>query len=297
MILAITGGTGFVGGHSITRALNAGHAVRALTRRPQPPRDGVTWVTGALDDPAALATLVQGADAVIHIAGVVNADRAGFVAGNIEGTRAMLSASAAAGVTRFVHVSSLSAREPQLSIYGWSKREAERLVEQSGLDWVILRPSAIYGPGDREMLDLFRVARRGLALLPPPGIMSAVAAEDLAALLIAAAEQGDPHTLYEVDDGKSWTHAEFAAAIGAAVGQRVIPLHLPRALMMIGARIDKLLRADKAKLTRDRVGYLAHPDWTAAPERRVPASLWTPRIDTRTGLADTARWYRANGLL
>ena len=84
--LAITGGTGFVGGHLIAMALERGHQVRALTRRDQPERAGVTWIRGALGDTASLAELVTGADAVIHVAGVVNApDRAGFAAGNIEG--------------------------------------------------------------------------------------------------------------------------------------------------------------------------------------------------------------------
>ena len=296
-ILAITGGTGFVGARTIGRALGAGHQVRALTRRSRPAREGVTWIEGALDDVGALTTLADGADAVIHIAGVVNADRAGFVAGNIAGTRAIVAAATAATVARFVHVSSLAAREPSLSTYGWSKAEAERVVEESALEWTILRPAAVYGPADMEMRDIFRAAKLGLALLPPPGIMSAVAVDDLARLLVVCAERGPARTRYEVDDGKSWTHAEFARAIGEAVGQRVMSLHLPRALMMLGARVDRALRGDKAKLTRDRVGYLVHPDWTAAPDARVPATLWTPAIDTRVGLAETARWYRANGLL
>ena len=104
-ILAITGATGFVGGALVDQALAAGHDVRALTRRPQPPREGVTWVGGALDRPDALVALCTGADAVIHVAGVVNApDRAGFAAGNVDGTRAAIAAAQAAGVRRFIHV-------------------------------------------------------------------------------------------------------------------------------------------------------------------------------------------------
>lgn len=295
MILAITGGTGFVGKHLVDQALAAGHDVRALTRRRQPDRAGVTWIEGDLAAPGALA---EGADALVHVAGVVNApDRAGFAAGNIDGTRTILAAATAAGVRRFVHVSSLSAREPQLSDYGWSKREAERLVEASPLDWTIVRPTAIYGPGDMEMRDLFRAARIGLALLPPPGVMSAVEVGDLTRLLLTLAQRRDLRTTYEVDDGRAWTHVAFARALGMAVGRRVLALHLPKPLMQAGARLDRLLRGDKAKLTPDRVGYLCHPDWSAAPDRRPPASLWAPAVDTPAGLAATARWYRANGLL
>lgn len=294
MILAVTGGTGFVGAWLINRALAAGHSVRALTRRPQSPRAGVTWIDGTLVDPGAIAS---GAHAVVHIAGVVNADRAGFVAGNVEGTRSILTAAQAANVRRFVHVSSLSAREPQLSNYGWSKREGERLVEASGLDWTIVRPAGVYGPGDTELRDMFRLARFGLALLPPRGRVSLIAVDDLAALLLVLAERGGPRTIYEADDGVSMTHADLAQAIGAAVGRRVLPLHLPRPLLSLAAAVDARVRGAGAKLTPDRVGYLCHPDWTADPACRPPASLWAPQTPLADGLAATASWYRAHGLL
>ena len=293
--LAITGGTGFVGGHLLGLAVAAGHHVRALTRRPQPARVGVTWVEGALDRPVSLAALVAGAEAVIHVAGVVNApDRAGFAAGNIDGTRAML---AVAAGKRFVHVSSLSAREPGLSAYGWSKAQAERLVEASDVAWTIVRPTAIYGPGDTEMRDMFRMAARGVVLLPPPGRASLIAVEDLAALLLALATREGLRAILEVDDGQAMSHAELARAIGAAVGRRVVPLHVPRPLLSLAARLDGLVRGADAKLTPDRVGYLCHPDWTADPARRPPSALWRPAIPAAQGLAATGRWYRAHDLL
>ena len=297
--LAITGGTGFVGTALIRAAVAAGHAVRALTRRSQVPRDGVEWITGTLEDAAALDRLVSGADVVVHVAGVVNApDRTAFVAGNVEGTRAMLAAAAEARAARFVHVSSLAAREPGLSDYGWSKAEAERLVEASSLAWTIVRPPGIYGSGDLEQLDLFRAARWGVVPLPPRGRLSLIAVEDLARLLLAIAIEGSPRSIYEADDGTGgWTHAAFARAIGAAVGRRVLPLHLPPAFLTMAARADRLLRRGKAKLTVDRVAYFCHPDWTIDPLKRPPPDLWQPRIDTHDGLTETARWYRTRGLL
>ena len=298
MILALTGATGFVGGHVVRRAIEAGHQVRALARRPQPPRDGVTWIAGALDDAAALAALVDGADAVIHIAGVVNApDRAGFIAGNITGTQAIVAATAPG--TRFVHVSSLSAREPQLSVYGWSKHAAEGVVAAAPLDWDMVRPPAIYGPGDMDMLDLFRFARRGVALTPPAGRLSVIHADDLARLLVALAAAPAARAIYEVDDARdgAWTHETFTRAIGTAVGRRVRPIALPPALLRIGARIDRLARGKGARLTADRVAYFCHPDWTVDVAKRPPARLWRPQIETETGLRDTAESYRAAGLL
>lgn len=299
--LAISGGTGFVGGRLIDLAVTAGHPVRALTRRAQPDRPGVTWVAGALDTPGALDTLVAGADAVLHVAGVVSApDRAGFVAGNITGTRAMIDAATRAAVRRFVHVSSLAAREPDLSTYGWSKREAEHAVASSTLDWTMVRPPAIYGPGDQEMRDLFRMAKFGVALLPPGGRLSLIEVSDIAALLLALASDDPGKLILEPDDGRpgGWTHAELLRAMGVAVGKpKVLPLALPRALLDLVARGDVLFRGKHAKLTRDRVGYLCHPDWTSDPARRPPADIWTPQIPTAQGLAATAAWYRAHGLL
>jgi len=298
--LAVTGGTGFVGGTLINLARQAGHHVRALTRRPQPAHQGVTWVEGALDRPAALAELVAGADAVIHVAGVVNApDREGFAAGNIDGTRAIVEAAGQAGVHRFVHVSSLAAREPQLSAYGWSKAEAEHVVEDSALDWVMIRPPAIYGPGDMEMRELFRLAKFGFALTPPAGRLSVIEVSDLGRLLLALAGTATNRRLLEADDGRAngWSHAEFAQAIGAAVGKPVKPIALPRALLTVAAWGDRLVRGKRAKLTPDRVAYFCHPDWTIDPDKRPDAMLWQPEIATPAGLAATASWYRAHSLL
>ena len=300
-VIALTGGTGFVGGASISDALANGHEVRALTRRPQPAREGVTWVAGALDGAGSLAELCTSADCVLHIAGVVNApDRAGFIAGNITGTENMLAAAKAAGVSRFIHVSSLAARERDLSNYCWSKAEAEARVVASGLDWQMVRPPAVYGPGDTEMLDLFRMAARGVVMLPPGGRMSVVHVADLARLLVRlAGGAGDAGTIYEVDDGSSrgWSHADFAGALGDAVGRKVRAFSTPRVALHLAAQGDRLLRGKGAKLTPDRARYIAHSDWTANPEYRPASQLWEPQIATRKGLADTARWYRAQGWL
>jgi nucleoside-diphosphate-sugar epimerase len=129
MMLAVTGGTGFVGSHLVEVALASGHRMKALTRRAQPGRDGVEWVEGDLSSRDSLERLVSDADAVIHIAGTISARKAAaFQQGNVDGTLAMLAAATAGGVQRFVHVSSLAAREPKLSLYGASKAKAEALV-------------------------------------------------------------------------------------------------------------------------------------------------------------------------
>lgn len=295
MKLAVTGGTGFVGGALIEQALAAGHQVRALTRRPQPERPGVEWVMGDLSDPGELCA---GADAVVHVAGVVNArDRSGFADGNIAGTDRMVAAAHAARVDRFVHVSSLAAREPALSNYGWSKAEAERIVGDSGLGWTIVRPPAVYGPGDLEMLELFRLAKRGVALTPR-GRLSVIHVDDLARLLLACAEREADRTILEPEDASQGIeHKAFARLIGDALDRKVRTLPLPGVLLSMAARGDRLVRGDRAKLTPDRAAYISHEDWTADPAKAPPVELWRPTIPTVDGLAATAAWYRANGLL
>jgi uncharacterized protein YbjT (DUF2867 family) len=298
--LAITGGTGFVGSHLIAQAVAAGHEVRALTRRAQPATEGVIWSEGALDRPDSLAALVQGCDAVIHVAGVINGDKQAFIQGNVVGTENMVEATAQAGIRRFIHISSLAAREPQLSTYGWSKSISEEPVIAAGLDWTIIRPPAIYGPGDREMLELFRMARWRLMPLPSGGHISVIHAADLCRLILAClgSETSSART-YEPDDGREggWATQDFARAVGHAVGRRVLPLPLSKSLLMLGARTDRLVRGAKAKLTADRVAYFCHPDWTASPNAHPPAELWRAEVATGSGLIETAKWYRAAGWL
>ena len=301
MKFAITGGTGFVGSRLLDAAIAAGHPVRALTRRPMPPRTNVDWVRGALDDPAALAELVAGADAVIHVAGVISGRTAAdFDRCNVDGTRAVLEAARAGGVGRFVHVSSLAAREPKLSLYGASKAKSEEIVAGSGLPFAIVRPPAVYGPGDKETLELFRMARLGVVLLPPEGRLSLIHVDDLERLLLAVADAAAPSGLVvEPDDGRSggWSHKQLAQALGTAVGRRGISLSVPSGLLRLAARADRLLRGDKAKLTDDRAAYFSHPDWAVDPSRAPPPGLWHPQIETIEGLAATAAWYRAQGWL
>jgi len=299
-VIAVTGGTGFVGSHFIEHALAQGHQLRALTRRPQAERAGITWVEGALDKPDSLAVLVQGADAVLHIAGVINApDRAGFAAGNIDGTRALIAATEAAGIRRFVQVSSLTAREPDLSLYGWSKAEADKLLIASGLDWTIVRPPAIFGPRDQEMLELFKLAKRHVVPLPPAGgRMSVIAVGELIRLLLALPTSNALiREIVEPDDGKpdGWDHRDFARAIGAAMGSKVLPLPLPRPVLDAIAALDGLFRGKNAKLTPDRVAYFCHRDWVS--HARPPTDVWAPQDDTPSALAATAQWYRAQGSL
>ncbi len=302
MIVAVTGGTGFVGQAVLDAAGSAGLSIKALTRRDQDEREGVEWVRGDLSANDALLSLARDADAVVHIAGVVNApDTQGFVDGNVTGTQAVVEAARTAGVKRFVHVSSLAAREPGLSDYGHSKRLSEEVVQTSGLDWTIVRPPAVYGPRDTDIFELFKAARWGVVPMPPPGRASIIHVDDLAGLLLTLAKpiEAASARIFEPDDGLEggWSHGELARAIGEAMGRRVWAPNVPRSILLGAARIDRALRGAKAKLTPDRASYMVHPDWVSEPGRAVPHGLWAAQVKTRQGLADTAKWYRGQGWL
>jgi len=301
-VIAVTGATGFVGQSLLDQALKQGTAVRALTRREQKPRVGVQWVGGDLADRAALGRLVEGADAVIHVAGVVNApDKAGCEAGNVTGTLNLVEAAVAARTPRFIHVSSLTAREPQLSTYGASKRRGEKIVAASGLDWTIVRPPAVYGPRDTEIFELFRAAKWGVVPMPKEGRSSMIHAADLARLLLALIPTDEDVTsrVFEPEDSSpdGWLHRDLALAIGEAVGRKVFVPQFSKETLLRFAAVDRTLRRDKAKLTVDRVNYMTHPDWVCSKAKAPPAARWRPQIETRAGLRATAQWYRSAGWL
>jgi nucleoside-diphosphate-sugar epimerase len=304
LTLAITGGTGFVGGHSIAEALKRGHRVRALARRPQPAHPGLDWVAGSLTDADALESLVSGADAVLHIAGVTNApSRAAFEEGNILGTAFVRRA---AGQRPLVHVSSLSAREPQLSTYGWSKLMGEQIARGSAGPVAVVRPPGVYGPGDREYLELMKTARSGFIPYPKNAITSMIYGLDLASALIALSEDvaGPAHSagqVYEIDDGSNGhSPAAVAAAIAGALGRPVRAIEVGPAMLHLAATADSgfaKLKGALPRLTRDRAAYMAHKDWSANSAPLLALGIWKPQTTLQTGMALTAAAYRAEGLL
>ncbi len=302
MTVAITGGTGFLGQAFLDLAERRDLPVRSLARNVPTSRKSVEWICGDLADKPSLKRLMRGAEVAIHIAGQVRAtDPAQFESSNVQGTLNVIEAAVAAGVPRFIFVSSLSAREPHLSAYGASKLRAEKLVMASGLDWTIVRPPAIYGPRDRENLDLFKAAKLGIVPMPPPGRASWIHVDDLSVLLEAVLPSSEYVTgkIFEPDDGRSdgWSHRELAIAIGLSMGRKPWVPHLSRKTLDFAAKVDRFFRKDGAKLTPDRVGYMTHPDWVVSKRNAVPKRIWRPAISSRGGLKATAKWYRKEGWL
>jgi nucleoside-diphosphate-sugar epimerase len=304
LTLAITGGTGFVGSHLLDVALAGGHAVRALTRQPRPGRPGVAWVPGDLSDQAALDRLVAGADAVVHVAGVTNErSRAGFDLGNVAGTAAMRRA---ANALPFVHVSSLAARHPELSIYGASKRQAEDVARGAAGPVAMVRPPAVYGPRDTEILALFKAARLGLVPVPSGAVAAMIYAPDLARALVALAVDlagagRSAGGIFEIDDGHpGYPQADLVRAIGRALGTEATPIGVPGFMLKAGAAVDTArarLTGQLPTLSFDRARYLAHPDWTTDSRALRALGIWAPSTTLEEGLSQTAAWYRSEGWL
>lgn len=305
--VALTGGTGFLGGHAIECFLAAGYDVRALTRRDQPAQDGVTWIGGDLENEAALNDLCRGANILVHMAGLTKAlNRDIFFDVNVGGTKKVLDAASQENVGHVIHVSSMAAREPLLSHYGASKRASELVLSARNwpFSWTIVRPPAIYGPGDKEILKLLKALK--YRLMPAPGSrrnrFSMIHGHDMATALVALADGGFNSAVLEIDDGKSggYTLADVAEALTPKGGKPPIALPIPFPILgLIGffnGLFAHLIRRP-AMLTLSTARYLCHDDWTVRNARRPHMTKWVPKYDLNSGLKTTIDWYRKNGLL
>ena len=305
-LVALTGVTGFVGPHLVAALARRGFNLRLLVRRwsPLPSLEGVVadMVLGDLSDEAALKRLVEGADAVVHAAGLIKARRPSeFMTVNRDGTALL---SALAPEATFLLLSSLAAREPQLSPYAASKRAAEEVVAGRSGPWLTLRAPAVYGPGDRETLAYFKAVARGLA--PRPKVadarLSLIHVADLAEALALALDQPPPPSTYEIDDGRDggYSYRDMADAAGRALGRRPLSLAVPRAVMAAVAELNVIgqsLGGSVQILSPGKVHEIFHGDWTAHDRRFAAALGFRPRFDLATGFGETILWYRRQGWL
>ncbi len=301
-LAAVTGATGFVGPHLVAALARHGWKLRLLIRRwtPLPSLPGVEAeiVWGDLSDEASLRALVDGADTVVHAAGLIKARRRDdFDAVNRDGTAGL---SVAASGIPFLLLSSLAAREPQLSAYAASKRAAEDVVAQRTGPWLAVRAPAVYGPGDRETLAYFRMAARGFALQPnrPDARLSLIHVEDLAEALALALDRPLPSAVREIDDGREggYSHADMAAAVATALGRPVRALRIGPALIGTVAILNGL-RPSAQILTPEKVRELFHPDWTVHDRQMAAALGFAARYPLEQGFRHTILWYRHRGWL
>jgi nucleoside-diphosphate-sugar epimerase len=316
MKVAITGATGFVGSHLLERLRDAEVAV--LVRGERPAASGTEarhrLVRGALADEAALDALVAEADVVYHVAGLVAArSEAEFLAVNRDGAAAVARA-CRGGARRLVYVSSLAVTGPSeagrpvhddtwprpVTAYGRSKLAGEDAVRESGVEHVIVRPPIVYGPRDRQLLRLFRLARRGIVPLLGDGTqqLSLIHAADLADALVAAGESGLAGRTYHAAHAEAVTQRALASAIGRAVGRDPVLVPLPAPLVRAALSLSgavSWLTGKPTLLDPAKAPELLAPAWTCAADGLAADTRWQARIPHADGLAATAAWYADAG--
>ena len=305
--LAITGSTGFVG-QALLRLIGETMPVRLLVRdRSRAPKGpNVITVQGDLTNQDALSELVDGVDAVIHLAGVTHArSKEEYFSANVDGAINVANAAHATGA-RLVHTSSLSAREPHLSPYAESKAAAELALKENFADanWIALRLPAIYGPHDVATLPFFKLVRAGIALRPAsqtPARASLMYVDDAASAVLSAASCA-ACGLYDVPDdtkdGRSWQ--EIGATLAAILNVKAHDIAAPRFLVSLVHGITQLVEATSKKRPSIRAGQAAelfHPDWVAKSPHFGEVSDWRAQTPLEEGFAKTVRWYQDNALL
>jgi len=299
--VAVTGASGFVGQALVAHLLDSGWRVRALIHRQglaaSITDDALETVNGGLDDDAALERLLSDADAVVHVAGRVRGrTEQDFLPVNATGVERLARiALAQPRPPRFILISSLAAREPRLSPYAASKREGEArlssVADGSGMSYAILRPPAVYGPGDRELLPLFTTMARGVTpLLGSAGARASLLhVDDLATAVAHLLDSGAEGT-YEIHDGRSngYSWDDIASIVEKVTGRgRGWRLPVPGVLLrglaaanLLGSRIFGY----HPMLTPGKVNELRHPDWVCDNTAFSRATDWHPAISLRDGL-------------
>lgn len=317
----VTGATGFVGGHLISALLKRGDRITALVRSPHKAQalesSGIQLVRGDLDDTAALARASSGQDVIYHLAGLVAArSEAEFLRVNREGTRHLLEAASANSSAYFVLVSSAAAGGPSergkpltgtepprpVTAYGRSKLAGEEVVKQGPLAWNILRPPAVYGPGDREVLKVFKIARTGIAPVFSGGRqeLSLVYGPDLGEAIAAVGHGNSRGRVYYPCHPEVITSGEMVMAIGEAMGKsvRIIPLPFALARGMLGITGLAARISGKATiLTPDKANEFFQPAWTGDPSSLSADTGWRAEHDFDAGARKTFNWYREEGWL
>lgn len=313
----LTGATGFVGRHLVSTLLRRGDDVTALIRSPRKAQEirdaGARLVQGNLDDRRAMAQACEGQEVVYHVAGLIAArNEAEFFQVHRDGTVALVAAAAAAGCRRFVLVSSLAAAGPSrpgfpllgdepphpVTIYGRSKLAGEEAVRAGGLPWTIVRPPAVYGPGDREVLRLFKLARLGVAPVFGGGQqeLSLVYGPDLGlAIAAAGSTPGAVGKIYYACHPEIVTSGLMVKTIGQAMGKSVRILPLPAALahgVLAVTGTAARLAGQATVLNRDKAHEFLAPAWTADSTRLTADTGWKAEHDLESGVAATLEWYR-----
>lgn len=321
MRVLVTGANGFLGSHLSEGLLAKGHEVRLLVRKTSK-LEGIAGldverVNGDVRDPSSLLRAAKGMDAIVHAAGTTSAlNEREYFEVNAHGTNAMISAAVLAEVRRFVYVSSLAAQGPSpdgkiqqpdvdphpTSPYGRSKLAGERFVlrAQDDLSVAIVRPPVIYGPRDRGLLPLFRLARFRIVPVYADGQnrLSWVHVRDAAAAIATVAAGETPSgSIYTISDGEVYSWHQLIDLVRGALGHGVLRLHVPHRLYWVAGRAGDLAAFAIRRplpLNSNKVTEMSQRHWICDNARIFHDLGWQPSIPAREGLPDTIRWYREN---
>lgn len=299
-IVAITGGTGFIGSVITKKLLSQGYSVRSLVRAHHKgcsEQPNLHVVPGSLEDLNSLHELVKGTSTVIHCAGAVRGlSNSDFFTINVDGLKNLVHAiQNNFPNANLVHLSSLAAREPQLSHYSASKKEGETLLSSiDNLTWTIFRPPAVYGPGDKEVLPLLELAKNGFAPVfgSHEARFSLLYAEDLAnAVVNAINDEHYANKVFELDDGVpgGYSWAKISSIIRDVYGKKVLQVPVPKTLIQTLAVSNMLIsRLTKRNpmLTLGKVRELTHPDWVCDTKIIWSDTSWRPQITLQKGLLE-----------
>ena len=297
-VVAVTGLTGFVGRRLARRLSAMPIGVRALVRR-EPSRlaAGIQPWLAELGDIDALGRALVGADAVVHLAGTVRGRRArDFAPANVQAVASLCAAAARqTQPPALLLVSSLAAARPALSHYAASKCAGEQaLLGHPHLNWTILRPTAVYGPGDVEMKRLFRLLRRGLALAPGNRRqrLSFLHVDDLVEAILCWLR--DPGRCrggqFSIDDGAVDGY-DWAAMLAASRFGSGVVVQVPSAALRLAAYANLALSAMfryAPMLTPGKVRELTQDRWVADDGRFAAVTGWRPRYNLAQGLE---QWF------
>jgi nucleoside-diphosphate-sugar epimerase len=325
----VTGASGLLGSHVAEQLSARGDHVRALVRRSSDRSHlqtlrGIELVEGSVEQAERVAEAVDGVDAVVHCAGLVKARSTDdFFSVNVGGTSNLVQAARTgkrgSGFKRFVHVSSLEAcgpspdgssvpadQEAPVTAYGRSKLAAEKVVQSARDDMpvTILRPGAIYGPRDGEVLQAFKAIERGLLPLIDGGRALGVwiYATDCAAACLRAIDAPVPSGgTYFVDDGCGpLSQRQMLADVEQALGRRAfVRQSLPVPLLMTIARgleVAGRIANRPVMLTREKASMLLQ-HWVCSSDETRRALDWQPKVPWREGVDLTVKWYRSHGWL
>ena len=298
--IALTGATGFIGS-IVARQLAADEfKLQALTRktsdRSRLSELDIHWVEGALEDFDSLRRLVGGVDAIVHCAGAVRgATENHFNRINVDGVARLVRAAVEQHpLPRFLLISSLAAREPGLSHYAGSKRRAEiALADQAGnMAWVVLRPPAVYGPGDKETLPLWRWMARGFAFVLGSGQtrFSMLYVDDLAAAIQnCVLKEHLPEGVFELHDGhpEGYSWQDVIDTVAHLKARSVRSIHMPITALRLVARLN--LAAARVfgyapMLTPGKIREFRHPNWVCDNAAFTRETGWTPQVSLLEGL-------------